>query len=47
MDNLDLTPTGQSCFDKQIAEHKRIIENDRKLMERQERNGSCSHESVQ
>ena len=46
MDNLDLTPTGQSYFDNQIAEHQRIIKNGRKLMERQEKNGSCSHEFV-
>ena len=46
MDNLDLTPTGQSYFDNQRAENQRIIENGRKLMERQEKNGSCSHEFV-
>ena len=39
IDNLDSTPTGQSYFDNQRAGHKRIIENCRKLMERQEKNG--------
>ena len=37
MDNLDLTPTGQSYFDNQRAEHQRIIKNGRKLMEEQEK----------
>lgn len=46
MNELDLTPTGQSYFDNQKAEHQRIIENGRKLMERQEINGYCSHEFV-
>ena len=36
MDNLDLTPTGQSYFDNQRAEHQRIIENGRKIMEAKE-----------
>ena len=30
IENLDLTPTGQSYFDNQRAEHQRIIENGRK-----------------
>ena len=37
IENLDLTPTGQSYFDNQRAEHQRIIENGRKLMEEQEK----------
>lgn len=41
MDNLDLTPTGQSYFDNQKAEHQRIIENGRKLMEAKEIKKSC------
>ena len=32
IEKLDLTPTGQSYFDNQRAEHKRIIEKGRKLM---------------
>ena len=46
MDNLDLTPTGQSYFDTQIDEHQRIIKNGRKLMEEQEKKGLWSHEPV-
>lgn len=46
MDNLDLTPTGQSYFDTQRTEYQRIFKNGRKLMEEQEKKGSCSHELV-
>ena len=36
IEKLDLTPTGQSYFDNQRAEHQRIIENGRKIMDAKE-----------
>ena len=36
IEKLDLTPTGQSYFDNQRAEHQRIIKNGRKLMDAKE-----------
>ena len=36
IEKLDLIPTGQSYLDNQRAEHKRIIENGRKIMEAKE-----------